>query len=79
MKDLLDAHSKLDIFLLEKFVEVLAPFKQVTELMSSQTAVTASLVKPLLHMLMETSKPMEGEPAVLHQAKATLYHDLEKR
>jgi len=65
--------------MLEKFVDVLTDFKKVTVLMSSQSSVTASLVKPLLNKLKAASKPKEGEPAILHQAKATLYHDLEKR
>ena len=72
-------HSRLDLELLEKFVEVLQPFQQVTTLLSSQTMVTASLVKPLLKQLMNASRPQEGEPTLLHQAKATLYHDLEER
>lgn len=72
-------YHKLDLELLEGCVQVLLPFKEVTIVMSSQREVTASLVKPLLSQLMVKSKPQEGEPPMLHQAKATLYHDLEKR
>lgn len=65
--------------MLEKFAEVLRPFKQITTLMSSQSTVTASLIKPLLTQLIAASKPKEGEPSTLHQAKAALYHDLQAR
>ena len=65
--------------LLGRFIEVLKPFKDITTMLSSQTNVTVSLVKPLLRKLMVASKPTAGEPAALHQAKAALYHDLEAR
>lgn len=79
MRDLLRLHCKIDIELLEKVVEVLKPFKDVTVFMSGQTVVTASLIKPLLTKLVLISKPTEDDSPPLHQAKATLYHDLEKR
>jgi len=79
MMDLLRLHGKIDIELVEKLVEVLKPFKDATVLMSSQTVVTASLIKPLLSNLMMSSRPAEGDATNLHQAKAQLFHDLENR
>lgn len=76
---MLRLHSKIDNDILEAAMTVLKVFKDVTTMMSSQTTATASLVKPLLHQLMQISKPMEGDERAIHQAKATLYHDLEKR
>ena len=76
---MLRKYSKIDLDLLERFAAVLAPFEATTKVMSSQTCVTASLVKPLLANLLERSKPQEDDPPVLHQAKATLYHDIEQR
>ena len=76
---MLKHRSKLDLELFEKCQEVLRPLKDVTTLMSSQTNTTSSLVKPLLHQLMLAAKPQTEENSSLHQAKATLYHDLEKR
>ena len=79
MKDLLRHHGRLDLELIENFITVLKPFKDATVLMSSQRLVTASLLKPLLAQLMAVSKPSNGEQAILHQAKANLFNDLEKR
>lgn len=45
--------------------------------MSSQSYMTASLLRPLLSNLLVACKP--GEPNNIHQAKAVLYHDMEKR
>ena len=65
--------------MLERVADVLGNFKKVTVLMSSQSTVCASLVKPLLQRLMTAAKHMEGEATTLHQAKACLHYDLEKR
>ena len=81
MKDLLKLHMKIDMDLLERTCSVLKVFKDTTVFMSSQSAVCVSLLKPLLHKLMLVSKPLSdsSDPTVLHDAKARLYHDLEKR
>lgn len=71
--------TSVDVDMMRKAVEVMKTFKGVTTIMSSQKDVTASLVKPLLHKLILTSKPVEGDPRAIHQAKANLYHDLLKR
>lgn len=79
LTDMLRNHSRIDIDLLERFTLVLKPFKDVTVLMSTQVNVSSSLVKPLLNQLMKHAKPKDSEPPVLHQAKATLFHDLQAR
>ena len=71
--------SRIDVDVLEKICSVLKPLKDVTTLMSSQTQTTASLVRPLLYKLMKVSEPANDEPQPIHQAKANLFHDLEKR
>lgn len=78
-KELLKQHAKVDLEILEAVRDVLKVFESTTVEMSSQRKSTASLVKPLLHTLMVSSRPKEGEAPALHQAKATLYHDLESR
>lgn len=77
MKDPLKLHSKVDFDLLEQCCVVMKSFKDVSTFMCSQNVVTASLTKPLLHSLMTKSKPQQVKD--IHQAKATLYNDLEKR
>lgn len=72
-------HKSIDIELIQSFADTLEPFKTVTIMMSSQTTVTISLVKPLLSKLMTLSRPTVGEIRVLHQTKAILHHDLENR
>lgn len=47
--------------------------------MSSETVTTASLIRPLLQQLQELSKPSSDDPPTIHQAKASLYHNLETR
>ena len=76
---MLRRYSKMNLDLLERCAAVLAPFEAATKVMSNQTCVTDSLVKPLLANVLERSKPQEDDPSVLHQAKATLYHDIEQR
>ena len=65
--------------LVEAAMNVLKIFKDVTTMMSSQRQSTASLIKPLLHRLMQVARPVEEDQQPIHQAKATLFHDLEKR
>ena len=63
----------------EAAIKTLVIFKDVTTMMSSQRQATASLIKPLLHRLMQIARLVEEDPQPIHQAKTTLFHDLAKR
>lgn len=67
--------------LLERLKQLLKPFKDVTVLMSSETSPTISLIRPLLSQLMRSVKPDSAleDPAVVHEAKAFIYFDLDSR
>lgn len=81
MKDLLKVMNNIDIDVLEKIVAILKPFKEVTVIMSSESCSSISLIRPLIHQLLKTVKPLpdDSDEPVIHQAKAYIYHDLEKR
>lgn len=72
-------HSKIDIEVLEDVAKVLLPFKEVTTIMSTESSSSISLIRPLLSSLMEHAKPSQGDSRMVHQSKAAIYHDLQKR
>lgn len=79
--DLLSQLGRVNMDALEKAVVVLKPLKNVTTLMSSQSKTTASIVvvRPLLYKLMKACEPQADDQQPIHQAKASLFHDLENR
>lgn len=81
MKDLLRTLTHIDLDILDRCAVILRPFKDVTVFMSSETSTTASLILPLLQQLTANAKPDvdAGDPPVIHNAKAALYHNLETR
>lgn len=69
------------IDLSEKVRDLLAPFKEATVVISSEISSSVSLIRPLLHKLLNVCRPtpeLEDSP-LIHRAKAVLYHDLETR
>lgn len=49
-------------------------------MLSTENSPTVSLMRPLLHQLLEVTKPVpDVDSPLIHQAKATMHHDLEKR
>lgn len=74
------AHNGIDIEVMELLCGILKPFKDVTNVMSTETSSSISLVRPLLHQLLELSKPgSASDPGVINNVKAGIHHDLEKR
>lgn len=72
--------KNVSIELIEKACAVLKPFLDVTRLMSSENSPTVSLIRPLIHQLMQSTVPTpDRDPPLIHQMKATIYHDLETR
>jgi hypothetical protein len=71
--------SKIDI--LEKIVPLLQPFKDTTNMMSSETTCSVSLLRPLLCNLLNVTRPDPSlnDPPKIHQMKAAMYHSLERR
>jgi hypothetical protein len=69
----------VDVDVVEQLCALLKPFKMVTVIMSTETSSSISLLRPLLHQLMEHAKPEVGDIPVIHQTKAAIYHDMEKR
>ena len=73
-------YNSLDIEQLEEMCELLKQFKDVTLIMSSEKSSSVSLIRPLLHQLLENTKPLpDVNIPLVHQTKAAIYHDLEKR
>lgn len=70
-----------DIPVLEQLKSLLEPFKEATITMSTESSSSVSLIRPLLHSLINICKPdpQLNDVPVIHQAKAVMYHDLEKR
>lgn len=80
-KDLLKQVEMSDVEILERMKNMLLPFKEVTTIISTESSSSVSLIRPLLHKLLQCCKPDTDldDPAVVHEARATLYHDLELR
>lgn len=73
--------NKVDVTILEDVVSLLKPFYDVTNIMSSETSSSVSLIRPLHNQLMQVSKPDPAleNPTAIHTAKASIFHDLETR
>lgn len=64
---------------IEGLVELLQPFKQVAEMLSASKYPTISMVKPLLHMLLNTTlNPKETDPKEISMAKEVIAKELAK-
>ena len=73
-------HNSIDVGIMEQLCQLLKPFKDVTVIMSTETSSSISLIRPLLHQLIENVKPTpDVDPTIIHQMKAAIYHDLETR
>ena len=81
MNDLIKTMGLIDLELLEKLQRFLKPFKDAAVVLSSESTCTISLIRPIMHQLLAHSAPEceLSDPPIIHQAKAVLYHDLEKR
>ncbi|XP_037680523.1 E3 SUMO-protein ligase ZBED1 [Choloepus didactylus] len=63
----------------EGLVELLQPFKQVAEMLSASKYPTISMVKPLLHMLLNTTLNVkETDPKEISMAKEVIAKELSK-
>lgn len=81
MNELLKVMNQIAFDEVEALTAILKPFKHVTELMSTETSSSISLIRPLLHQLIGLVKPdvtLNDSPTI-HRAKAVMFHDLESR
>lgn len=73
-------HSGLDIALLDEMCVLLKPFKDVTQILTTEKSSSISLLRPLLNQLLEHVKPqVDVNTPIIHQTKALIHHDLETR
>ena len=64
---------------IEGLVQLLQPFQQVAEMLSASKYPTISMVKPLLHMLLNTTlNPKETDPKEISMAKEVIAKELAK-
>lgn len=80
MNDLIRLHNHIDIEVMEEIIEVVKPFKDTTQIMSTETSSSISLIRPLFHEMLEATKPMPDiDRNIIHEMKASMFHDLETR
>ena len=69
-----------DLKLVENVIEVLKPFKDITENVSGEKYTTVSLVKPLLHHLLTQSLKVKTEdPVSIQHMKAAMEENFRSR
>ena len=72
--------NTLELTMLEEMSEILKPWKELTTALSSETAVTVSLIAPSLHNLLCKALHIRQEDSEFaQQMKEAMKNDLPKR
>ena len=69
-----------DIKIIEKIIQILQPFFQITESVSGESYGTLSSIRPLLyHLLNDALSPTSDDPGVVKQLKEAVKKNLQQR
>ncbi|KAG9342147.1 hypothetical protein JZ751_017147 [Albula glossodonta] len=68
-----------ELKLAEELIQLLSPLKTMTDLLSSETSPTSSMILPLKTMILKSMAPGPEDSATIREAKAAVTQDLERR
>lgn len=78
VNELMREWREIDPDTVDELCSILKPFKDVTTVISTESSVTVSLIRPLLFQLMSGLRVQSSNPS-LREFRETIRNNLEKR